>query len=1155
MAGWTKTNKITQNVTVEWNKDLTQLPFSFYNGQAVLLNDEIHILGTSFRTQDQQKHYKYNVENDSWTSVSTLPDNSYQPRATVYNGSLHILGNAYNGDSDPKSHYRWNGSSWVSVSTLPYNFSHGVVITFNGSIHLLGGSYNADTTNSKSHYRWNGSSWTSVSTLPANFVDGCAVVYNGELHIMGGNSTDIKTSHYRWNGSQWVLTSTLPIELKMGNAFVYENEIHIMDETSHYRYTGSQWVLVEELEYNMSAGRVCVVGDSFYLLGGGGLQDGNLQNFWGYIKTIDWWYYEKSPTVSPYEGSYFLYVNGQMHMIEMTYHYVFTDPTIYPPNSSDRGSWKQLDDLPIDVQNGTVLAYGNEIHFIGGQRSYSFAQHYKWTESDGWTQLASVYTSIDEWGDIEPYVFEDSRVYSVLHNGKIHVIGTLDSGEYDLIDKIVDIVWDEATDRWSVFSSSFPYQEQLNQFSPGFVSCEGKLYSLGVTWRHEDSFLEYDEETDTWSSLSDLPSKISGILDRSPKAVVYNNEIYFLRQFSYYKWNGTEWVALVEDFRNPPFQDWSGVAGLCAYKNQMHMFTENIHFVHYFDIDSVNYAQIKVTKSLNPNMKWQSEENCPGWYSYACAVQVDNKIRLMCGWYDTTDSEIYEWDGVRWSLIGYMPYSCAGGRVVIYKDIFYLFGGYRRSRTGFFKSADGLTWEEVGTGLPYSFFQGEAIVYKDKVHLLGSEWDSDENGTSHYSWDGSSWTKEANIPFNFKNGSAVIYEDSIHLIGGSNHYKYDGSSWTKIIDLPIDFSGLRVVVFDNYLHLLGGNYHYYWNGKEWIMLESLPSNAYNYPIFVYNSMLHMLSGHDFYSYKSPFKSENVLKRVLSAWLKKDDGTKLVLSQKWYDFTDLNNISYRFAYGATLLYNNTVYLLGGSYNPTYFYKLTDANTFESVGALPFSFQYGSAVVYRNKIHILGGSDNPTAHYAWDGENWSSVSTLPYEFQSGAAVVFNDEIHILGGEDTNYRTNHYAWNGSNWYSVSTLPYNLHAFGAIVYHKKIHALFINTSGHVGTYHYMWDEESGWIEGPEAPFGLHSTGSGYGTGVVYNDAIYIFSYYYHFYRLDRNGVWTKLNSENLPFMATGTGSVVYKNEIHLFGSSAVNYSTGHRVIGSNFTGVRPVS
>ena len=114
--------------------------------------------------------------------LTDAPYDFYYGSAVVLNGEIHILGGY---DSDVfRKHYKWDGSSWTSVSTLPYKFFHASAVLLNGEIHILGSVNTGDNTK---HYKWDGSSWTEVSTLPYKFYDGSAVLLNGVIHIFGGN--------------------------------------------------------------------------------------------------------------------------------------------------------------------------------------------------------------------------------------------------------------------------------------------------------------------------------------------------------------------------------------------------------------------------------------------------------------------------------------------------------------------------------------------------------------------------------------------------------------------------------------------------------------------------------------------------------------------------------------------------------------------------------------------------------------------------------------------------------------------------------------------------------------------------------------------------------------------------------------------------------
>ena len=172
-------------ITPEKNENInvSTLPYDFSQSSAVVLNGEIHILGSASNTR-----YHYKFDGTSWSNVSTLPYDFYYGSAIVYNNEIHIMGSGYS--SYTKYHYKWDGTSWSNVSTLPYDFYYGSAVVLNNEIHIMGGS-----SNTRKHYKWDGSSWSSVSTLPYSFYYGNAVVLNNEIHIMGGDSSSY-TNHY-----------------------------------------------------------------------------------------------------------------------------------------------------------------------------------------------------------------------------------------------------------------------------------------------------------------------------------------------------------------------------------------------------------------------------------------------------------------------------------------------------------------------------------------------------------------------------------------------------------------------------------------------------------------------------------------------------------------------------------------------------------------------------------------------------------------------------------------------------------------------------------------------------------------------------------------------------------------------------------------------
>ena len=256
--------KLTGWYTYDSDENTMKPPIYAVRSSGVIYDNEIHILGGN---SIPNAHYKWSKKTKTWIESMSIPYSFNGGEAVVLNGEIHTMGSVL---GQARFHYKWNGSTWEKVSTLPYDFSYGSAVVLNGVIHILGGE-KGDT----SHYVWDTSSWVSrwksVSTLPYTFTLGCAVVLNNEIHILGtsSNASDYAKSHYKWNGSTWEKVSTLPYDFMNGGAVVLNGEIHILgiNETDHYKFDGSVWTKVSELRIPFNDNIAIVYDDEIHVIG------------------------------------------------------------------------------------------------------------------------------------------------------------------------------------------------------------------------------------------------------------------------------------------------------------------------------------------------------------------------------------------------------------------------------------------------------------------------------------------------------------------------------------------------------------------------------------------------------------------------------------------------------------------------------------------------------------------------------------------------------------------------------------------------------------------------------------------------------------------------------------------------------------------------
>ena len=160
--------------------------------------------------------------------------------------------------------------------------------------------------------------------------------------------------------------------------------------------------------------------------------------------------------------------------------------------------------------------------------------------------------------------------------------------------------------------------------------------------------------------------------------------------------------------------------------------------------------------------------------------------------------------------------------------------------------------------LPYNFGYGSTVVYNNKIHILGGQYGAAVY-KNHYSWDGVSWTKEADLPYNFYQGSAVVYNNRIHILGGggvspyTQHYSWaEGeTTWTEESTLPYGFYQGSAVVHNNKIHIMGGrttNKYYTWPEKDdnnniiWKQHTNLLYNSINGVAVIFNNTIYLING-------------------------------------------------------------------------------------------------------------------------------------------------------------------------------------------------------------------------------------------------------------------------------------------------------------------------
>jgi len=501
--------------------------------------------------------------------------------------------------------------------------------------------------------------------------------------------------------------------------------------------------------------------------------------------------------------------------------------------------------------------------------------------------------------------------------------------------------------------------------------------------------------------------------------------------------------------------------------------------------------------------KWVEVSEIPNYFEYCPAVVYQNKIHIF-GVYDSDEGDEvahYEWDGDAWTKLSNMPYDFQYGSAVVYNDEIHIIGGddyYEGHYKWLGESND--TWEEIDE-IPSGFYRAPVVSYGGYIHVLGGYNDPDDGYYSaHYTWSSSSgWEKIGTTPFQTENSVAVVYNNKIHLMCGEysydGHFSFDGTSWSREENYPICEYESSAVVYNNEIHVVGGyygyeRYHYrYKNGEKYVICETIFEALSDSPIkssggcsVVAGNKIHLLGG---YNYDYTTKEENYL-NTHYVW----DGSTETWSQE-------EEIPYAFYRGTAVELNGEIHVMGGYYYDSvegeeYYcdehYKY-DGSTWTPLEDIPLSVRSPASVVFNGEIHLFGGYDGSDAsdtHYVYDevNDSWDESDPLPVPLYLHSAVVFNGEIHIIGGYNNSGANNmHIKYNSSGeWEFLDDMNFSPYGSVATVFDNEIYIIggdnFDNED--VNVYRY---KNNKWI-----PCGRLPSNYSRSSGVTYNSEIHIF-------------------------------------------------------------------
>lgn len=287
--GWDNTNYIIKNDTTfvaqyeevissltpnTWTS-ISELPYDIEdrNTGVVLYNDEIHLLGGNLGLAQVTVKYHYKYDGTKWVRLSDLPYEFSMGSAVVYNGEIHLIGGQYS----LNKHYKYDGNTWTDLGDMPFDLQLSTAIVWNNEIHAI----SKNSSEVGEHYKWTGSSWVRVCSIPfesysINWPENMdLVVYNNQMHLFADDAVDGERVHLKWTGSKWEQASDLINDgiwyQEVSNVVVYNNKIRVFGKWTQKVWDGNTWEEDDISLPNYFVNNVLlVIGSELHMLGGTG---------------------------------------------------------------------------------------------------------------------------------------------------------------------------------------------------------------------------------------------------------------------------------------------------------------------------------------------------------------------------------------------------------------------------------------------------------------------------------------------------------------------------------------------------------------------------------------------------------------------------------------------------------------------------------------------------------------------------------------------------------------------------------------------------------------------------------------------------------------------------------------------------------------------
>lgn len=189
----------------------------------------LYIMGGS---DSDNKSYKYNISTGEFTELTAIPYRFYNGGGVGVDNYIYIFGGL--GSTGVTKAYRYDilTDSYEALATIPFSFGHGRCVYIDGSIYLFG-SYVTDNFTKAYKYDVNSNTYTALPNIPTGVVGcGCAT-YNGKIFLLSGSETNSKapvTTCYMFDPIDETYTpiDNIPTATIYSSTALVDNKIYVI---------------------------------------------------------------------------------------------------------------------------------------------------------------------------------------------------------------------------------------------------------------------------------------------------------------------------------------------------------------------------------------------------------------------------------------------------------------------------------------------------------------------------------------------------------------------------------------------------------------------------------------------------------------------------------------------------------------------------------------------------------------------------------------------------------------------------------------------------------------------------------------------------------------------------------------------------------------